>query len=251
MHTLTGLSLFLVALNMQPLPQEAVTSDAEPAREASPSSVQTVDQTSLPTPDSPSLDENSVPKQSPELLAFADKSDDDLVVMAKSWLENVETLNGNFIQQAPSGTVSSGVFYLRRPGLLRFEYKPPSDLLIVANGGTVFVRDEALKTTDSYPVARTPLKFLLRRKIDFDVAQIVGVDRGPDAFSIAISARDEETEGELNLVFSAPEGELIRWVVRDVRDGLTIVDLFDVKKDERLNNNLFRIPETQSPFLKN
>lgn len=184
-------------------------------------------------------------------LVYADKTDEEVIQIAIDYLENIETLSGKFYQQAPSGTLSTGQFYIRRPGLLRFDYDPPTDLLIVANGGTVFVTDEALKTTDSYPVGRTPLKFLLRKKVKLDDAQIVGVERGPEAFAITLSAQDEETEGELTLAFSAPEVGLVRWVVRDARNGLTIVDLTNVKQDERLRNELFRIPETKSPFLKN
>ncbi len=201
--------------------------------------------------DSQENEVNSKPKQPLISLVFDDKTDDEVITMVVDNLEAMDTLNGNFYQQAPSGTLSTGKFYIRRPGLLRFEYDPPTPLLIVANGGTVFVHDDALKTTDSYPVGRTPLKFLLRKKVDLEKADIVKVERGEDAVAITLSARDEETEGELSLVFTAPEIELVRWVVRDARNGLTIVDLTDVVRDEKLNNSLFRIPETQSPFLKN
>lgn len=251
MGYLTGLSLTLALLATQPVTQDGTaTPQVAPAQKVQQDAVP-LEPTAAPYTDPVPDADLSLLEQTPQPLAFADKTDDELVAMAKDWLESVGTLNGTFIQQAPSGSTSSGAFYIRRPGLLRFEYEPPSPLLIIANGGTVFVRDEALKTTDSYPVGRTPLKFLLRRKIDLDVADIKGVERGPDAFAIAIAARDEETQGELNLVFSAPDVELVRWIVRDARNGLTIVDLFEVEKDKRLDNNLFRIPETQSPFLKN
>ena len=183
-------------------------------------------------------------------LAFADESDAAVIERIVTWLESVDTLQGKFYQQAPSGTFSKGAFFIRRPGLLRFEYDPPTELLIVANGGTVFVRDEALKTTDSYPVGKTPLKFLLRKKIKLDDADITNVERAVDAVGVTLLSRDEETEGELTLVFSAPEISLLRWVVRDQQNGLTIVDLMDVVEDARISSERFRIPETESPFLK-
>ncbi|MEO1150981.1 MAG: outer membrane lipoprotein carrier protein LolA [Pseudomonadota bacterium] len=256
MGTLTGFSVAmalifadpLLTADMSALPQEAGQTRLE---QAAPLTLPNVDQEGGPALDPIPAEDVSIAEQAPVKLAFADKSDEELVAMGRAWLESVETLSGRFIQQAPSGTVSSGTFKIRRPGLLRFDYEPPSKLLIVANGGTVFVRDEALKTTDSYPVGRTPLKFLLRRKIDFEAAKILGVERGPDAYAIALAATDEETDGELSLVFSAVDNALMRWVVKDVRNGLTVVDLFDVEKDKRLNNSLFRIPETESPFLKN
>ena len=200
--------------------------------------------------DASSQDETiSQPEEPSGPLVFEGKTDEEITAMVVEHLENIATLQGKFYQQAPSGTLSTGTFHIRRPGLLRFTYDPPTELLIVANGGTVFVRDEALQTTDSYPVRKTPLKFLLRRKIDFDKADIVSIERGVDAIAITLSSRDEDTEGELTLVFSAPDLGLIRWVVRDARNGMTIVDLIDVERDVTIANSVFRIPETKSPFL--
>ncbi len=184
-------------------------------------------------------------------LAFEGESDDAVVERLVSYLEGVDTLKGDFTQIAPSGAVSSGRFFLRRPGLLRFEYDPPTPLLIVANSGLVYVRDEALETTDSYPVGRTPLKFLLSDTIDLDRAEIVAVDRGVDTVAVTFASKEEETEGELSVIVSAPEMQLTRWIVRDLHNGITVVMLDNVAAGERLANRLFRAPEAGGQFLKN
>ena len=147
--------------------------------------------------------------------------------------------------------MTSGQFYLRRPGLLRFEYDPPTPLLIVANSGVVYVRDDELETTDSYPVGRTPLKFLLQEKLDRDEAEVVAVDRGVDTVAVTLASRDAETQGELSIIVSAPEMSLRRWVVRDLQNGITVVTLDNVAAGERLATRLFRAPEAGGQFLKN
>ena len=184
-------------------------------------------------------------------LAFEGESDEAVVDRLISYLEGVETLKGDFTQIAPSGAVSTGRFYLRRPGLLRFEYDPPTPLLIIANSGVVYVRDEALETTDSYPVGRTPLKFLLRKKVDLGDAEVVGVDRGVDTLAVTLASTEEETEGEISIIVSAPEMQLKRWIVRDRQNGITVVTLDNVASGERLANRLFRAPEAGGEFLKN
>ena len=183
-------------------------------------------------------------------LAYDGESDDAVVARLRDYLENIDTLQGDFTQIAPSGAISAGKFYLRRPGLLRFEYEPPTPLLIVANGGLVYVRDEALETTDSYPVGKTPLKFLLRKKIEMEDAKIVGVDRGVDTVSVTFASQDDETEGELSVVVSAPEMELKRWIVRDLQNGITVVTLENVVEGERLASRLFEAPDAGGMFLK-
>ena len=185
-------------------------------------------------------------------VVFEGESDEALVERLKDYLENVDTLTGDFTQIAPSGAISTGKFYLRRPGFLRFEYEPPTPLLIVANGGMVYVRDEALETTDSYPVGRTPLKFLLRKKLELDKAEVLSVDRGLDSFAVTFGPDgDEEAEGELTVILRAPELTLARWIVRDVQNGITVVTLDNVKAGERLANRLFRTPDAGGQFLKN
>jgi len=184
-------------------------------------------------------------------LAFEDESDEAVATRVFDALEAITTLQGDFTQFAPSGAISSGRFYLRRPGLLRFEYDPPEQLLIVANGGIVYVRDEVLETTDSYPVGQTPLKFLLTKKIDRDDVDVMQVDRGVDTVAIALASRKDETEGELTLIVNAADMSLRRWIVRDLQNGSTIVTLENVKMGERLANRLFKAPEAGGQFLKN
>lgn len=184
-------------------------------------------------------------------LVFEGESDEEVTQRVVDYLADIDTLQGDFSQIAPSGAVSTGRFYLRRPGLLRFEYDPPTPLLIVANGGIVYVEDQALETTDSYPVGKTPLKFLLRDKVDLGKAEVVSVDRGVDTLAVTLSSKEEETEGELSIIVSAPEMVLERWIVRDIQGGITIVTLDNVKAGERLANRLFRAPDAGGTFLKN
>ena len=199
-----------------------------------------------------STDEQAIAVEQPtETLVFDGESDEALVDRLMDYLQEIETLNGDFTQIAPSGAISSGQFYIRRPGFLRFEYDPPTPLLIVANGGMVYVRDEALETTDSYPVGRTPLKFLLRKKIDLGPTKVVEVDRGVDSFAVTLGSDDEKTEGELTMIVRAPELSLVRWIVRDIQNGITVVSLDNVKSGEKLANRLFRTPDAGGQFLKN
>ncbi len=184
-------------------------------------------------------------------LAFEGESDEAVVQRFVDYLEQTTSLTGDFTQIAPSGAISTGQLYLRRPGFLRFEYDPPDPLLIVANGGLVYVYDDALETTDSYPLGKTPLKFLLSRKLNFDETTVVGVDRGVNNVAITLASKKDAVEGELTIIVKAPEMTLIRWIVRDLQNGITVVTLDNVVAGERLANRLFRPPDAGGAFLKN
>ena len=87
-------------------------------------------------------------------LVFADLSDEAVVEKVRDYIQSIKTLEADFTQVAPSGGLSTGKLYLRRPGQLRFEYTPPAPLLIVATQGNVYVEDKELETTDFYPIKK-------------------------------------------------------------------------------------------------
>lgn len=182
---------------------------------------------------------------------FAGESDAAVTARVFAYLDSLTTLQGSFTQIAPSGAESQGAFYLKRPGLLRFDYAAPSPLRIVANGGLVYVRDEQLETTDSYPVGETPIKFLLRKKVEQKDIKVAAVERAADSVAVRFASSDPKTEGELVAVFAAPQLTLKQWAVHDPRGGVTVVALRDVVAGKAIANRVFAAPETKSPFLKN
>lgn len=183
--------------------------------------------------------------------AFEGESDEAVVTKVFAYLESLSTLQGGFTQIAPSGALTTGQFYLKRPGLFRFDYDAPSPLKVVANGGLVYVHDSTLETTDSYPVGKTPLKFLVSRKIDLDDLNVADVTRGENEISVTFASSDPDVEGEVQAVFAAPKLSLREWIVIDPRGGATSVTLRDVVVAEPIANLVFAAPEAQGAFLKN
>ena len=181
--------------------------------------------------------------------AFSGQTDQAVADGVLSYLESVTTLSGAFMQTAPSGAVSFGKFFLRRPGQIRFDYDDPSPINIVATGGLVYVENSDLETTDSYPLKKTPLRFLLSKKIDIGDAVLKSVDRETDRIAVTYASTDEQTEGEITLVLSAPTLSIEQWAVRDPQNGVTVVALMSVKSGEKLDNRLFRAPDAGGAFI--
>ena len=180
---------------------------------------------------------------------FSNLSDAAVAAEVLGHLENLTTLSGNFVQTAPSGAMATGKVYLRRPGQIRFDYDDPSPITIVATGGMVYVENAELETTDSYPLKKTPLRFLLGKKIDIGGALLKSVERGPDAVAVTYASTDEETEGEITLVLSAPNLAIEQWAVRDPQGGVTVVALNSVTSGAPLENRLFRAPDAGGAFI--
>ena len=70
--------------------------------------------------------------------------------LLKQFLQGLNTLEADFQQivdqPEDSGVLySSGTFYLKRPGRLRWEYNPPNNQLIVADGKRIWLYDKELE----------------------------------------------------------------------------------------------------------
>ncbi|MEO1015813.1 MAG: outer membrane lipoprotein carrier protein LolA [Pseudomonadota bacterium] len=187
----------------------------------------------------------------PDEVAFSDLSDEEVVERVVGYLRDVTTMRADFLQVSPSGAVTEGDFWLRRPRQMRMEYagedEPP--LLIVATQGNVYVRDNDLDTTDLYPIKRTPLRFILTKDLDTEKLSVEGVNRYSGAVDVTLSDPEGETEGEITLVFEAPDLRLREWAVLDPQGRVTVVSLESVEEGVKIANRQFRVPDAGGEFL--
>ena len=165
----------------------------------------------------------------------------EVLTRVSDYLNSLTTMKGSFTQFEQNGHMSEGLFYLHRPGRLRFEYQSPPDApIIVADGSWVFVEDRRLKTTNRFPLSATPLHILLKGDLNLEKdANIVGVEAEPGI--LRVTAREDvgPAKGELTMVFSDPAMELRNWVIKDSRGLTTTVSLSNVRRDISLAPSLF------------
>jgi len=159
------------------------------------------------------------------------------------YLSSVQTLVGNFVQIGPDGRRVEGTFYLQKPGKVRFEYKPPSPIDIIADGASVVVNDRSLETHDFYPLSQTPLRYLLADRIDLlRDTDVVSVS-ADDTF---ITAVIEETKiaigtSRLMMMFDAKSLQLKQWTVTDPQGLDTTVAVYNLDATKKPDPNLFVI----------
>ena len=162
---------------------------------------------------------------------------------ANAYLNGATNLIADFVQVGADGRRSEGKLYVRRPGRLRFEYAQPATLEIVADGTSVAIRDRKLATNDMYYISQTPLKFLLKERIDLrrDV-KILGVSENKNG--VVISIEDKATFGGtslIKLIFDPKTFELKQWHVTDPQGYETLVSLFNVDLAQAPDSSLFKI----------
>jgi outer membrane lipoprotein-sorting protein len=166
--------------------------------------------------------------------------DSAVVARAVAYLEGLTSAKGRFVQTDQRGERAGGVLYLQRPGRARFEYAPPSGLVITSDGKTVVVSNPQLKTFQHYPLNATPLGLFLAKQIRLDRgARVTAVARSEGGFAITASDVRGEAQGQITLSFADNPLRLTGWTIADAQRRVTRVDLQDLAPVGDLPADLF------------
>ena len=166
-----------------------------------------------------------------------------LLAQANAYFNGITTLTGNFMQVGADGRRIGGKLTLVKPGRLRFDYDQPSPLEVIADGTSVAVRDRKLNTQDLYFIAQTPLKFLLREKIDL-ARDLTVIDVANDPGGVRISLEDRATLGgtsKIQLVFDPEMKTLSQWRITDPQGYVTTVQLSNLQRGRSVDGSVFFI----------
>jgi outer membrane lipoprotein-sorting protein len=170
-------------------------------------------------------------------LTPRDRDDIDRI---QDYLNGLHTLKARFLQIAPNGATSEGTAWLERPGRMRFQYDPPTPLLLVAGHGLFVYYDRELHQTTNIPLGSTPLGLLLRENmvLSGDVT-VIALYREPGQIQISVNRTASPGDGNLTLVFADKPLALRQWIVVDAQRQETRVSLFDVQLGGTFDQDMF------------
>ena len=91
----------------------------------------------------------------------------DVVRRVEAYFNGIQTLAADFRQLAPDGSESTGKLYIDRGRAgMRFDYDPPSKMLLVAPGDwRLIFYDGTIQQVNVIPIGETPLGFLLNENV--------------------------------------------------------------------------------------
>ncbi len=183
-------------------------------------------------------------QQAPQRLtrAYSDQEKADLDKIS-AYLNAIHSLKSGFVQIGPEGGVDQGDVMIQKPGQIRFAYRPPSPVLIVATGGSVYVKNARLNTVDRYDLSETPLGLLLTDRVDLKTNKaVMGVSEQNGTIILRARSSANRNDSNITLVFSSPGIELRQWTVRDNQGGNTTVALQSLQTGVSLDPALFTVP---------
>ncbi len=153
----------------------------------------------------------------------------------------VKSMTGEFVQFGPRGEQTGGTFSLVRPGKIRFDYEAPTQFRVVSDGSHVLLNNRKLKTYETYPLSKTPLKLLLDERIDLTKAKVDDVKADADIVTIVMSDKSVFGNSKITLLFDAQNNELRQWTITDAQGKDTTVMIFNVKPGAKIADSTFAI----------
>ena len=155
-------------------------------------------------------------------------------------IQNLNTVNNltfNF-EQNINGKTENGHCALSYPKKIFCKYNLKNGKVLVSNGKSVVIKTKS--SYYLYPLERTPLNLILNK--DFLIKKIKSLNERiiDNKF---INFKFFEEDFEVNIFFDYNTFNLLGWQTTDIYQNLSITFLDSVEKNQRLNNNLFILPQ--------
>ena len=159
----------------------------------------------------------------------------------ESFLSLLTTIKADFEQVAPSGETASGTFYLQRPGKMRWEYNPPSPILLVSNGKTITYYDAEMDQINYISLDETLAGFLANEslKLNTDATELVGFEVSPGAVRATIRQRENPENGTLTIEFTDKPLVMKQLIITDAGGNETRIALSGAEYGKKLDRSLF------------
>lgn len=159
----------------------------------------------------------------------------------EKYFNSFKTAKARFVQSNPNGSVVQGTLYLRRPGRMRFEYDPPSQLKIVADGYQVTMWDPATRDFGQWPIGWTAATFLVRENLSLSGdLRVEKIDRVNGLLEFTMSQTRKPQEGKVIVRLAENPLVLRGWTIIDSRGHQVTVSLNDFQTGVQIADSIFK-----------
>ena len=164
------------------------------------------------------------------------------VAEVERYFNGIRTMQARFVQSNPGGTVVQGTLSVSRPGRMRFEYDPPSQLKIVADGSQVTMWDIANRDFGQWPIGWTAASFLVREPMVLQGGDLTveKVERADGMLQLTMSQTKKPNEGKVIVRLGENPMVLRGWSIIDNRGQRVDVALNGLQTGLQLAPALFK-----------
>ena len=163
----------------------------------------------------------------------------------ETYLNGLRSMEATFVQMASNGATDEGRLFIEKPNKIRMEYAEPTNVLIVGDGDFIVYNDLDLEQITHIDYDDIPASMILANniKIDNDNIKVLDFYQDSGSTSITLDYAKKGDLGPITLIFSNNPLELKQWRIVDPQSVEVSVSLYDVKKDEEIDDKIFKFED--------
>ena len=153
--------------------------------------------------------------------------------------KQIENIIFNFKQTIEEKT-EEGICIIKYPKKIYCEYDNLKKKIIVSNGKSLVIKNRSNNQYYIYPLEKTPLILILDKNALIKKISDIDVNLVNDKY-FNCSIRDNDNK--INIFFHKDTLNLLGWQTEDLYQNLVITYIYNIKKNKKIDEELFRLPE--------
>ena len=160
------------------------------------------------------------------------------------YLNEMKTLRAEFLQVSSNGAVATGKLLMQRPGKIRFEYDPPSPIMLISDGYFLRYIDKDLEQVTHIWLEDTPIGFLLDDNLKLSGGiTVTKFKKNANLLTITLAKSKKPERGTVSIIFSDKPLALEKWVIKDAQGITTTITLNNRERPLKIDPRLFELTE--------
>jgi len=160
------------------------------------------------------------------------------------YLNEMKTLRAEFLQVSSNGAVATGKLLMQRPGKIRFEYDPPSPIMLISDGYFLRYIDKDLEQVTHIWLEDTPIGFLLDDNLKLSGGiTVTKFKKNANLLTITLAKSKKPEKGTVSIIFSDKPLALEKWVIKDAQGITTTITLNNRERPLKIDPRLFELTD--------
>ena len=154
-------------------------------------------------------------------------------------LLKIDNLTFNFKQTIGEKT-ESGNCTIKYPKKIFCSYNNRNNKIIVSNGKSLVIKNQASNQYYLYSLKKTPLELILDK--NYLINQIKNLE-GRIVDNKYFNFTLVKNDNKINIFFDNKTLNLIGWQTEDIYQNLVITFIFKIKVNQKIDKNVFKLPQ--------
>ena len=160
----------------------------------------------------------------------------------EDYLNSIKSMQAEFIQSATNNSYAEGMLYIQKPNRMNMQYSEDVGISIIGDGKYIIYHDSELDQTTHIGYKDVPAALILSNNLKIDDKEISVADFYQDAgfTSVTFEYKKSDNIPPITLTFNNSPFELKQWSTKDPQGIIVTVSLYNIKKDVKLKDDLFK-----------